>query len=363
MLNPISVGILGATGLVGQEYIRRLETHPWFEISFLAASSKQAGKSYKEAVGRRWQFNKAPPSNLPTLDRVDAIEKARETCQLLFSALPKAFAELELDYAKAGVGVISSSSAHRMCEQVPLLLPEINPHHLLQIGQQRELHGWTTGFIVSKPNCSIQSYLLPLTPLHKRFRLLELDVTTLQSQSGGGLSGLALDLTGSILPSIELEEEKAECEPKKIWNHPTLQIRACCNRIPIPQGHLACVSARFDRLPSIETILTLWRRYCPLAKWELPTAPSQPIIYQPGREHPSPRLDLNRGNGMSATVGQLRIKEGRVLFTALTDNLARGAAGSGILAAELLTKKGYLDHGHTQQELYQAQRELSLSRN
>ena len=355
----LKVGVLGATGMVGQSYIALLKDHPWFEVSFLAASERSAGKRYEEAVEGRWHFGKDIPEEVRGLlvHSIEEMGEARKTCDFVFSALDTAVAkEWEERYAEAGVPVVSNSSAHRWDEDVPMIIPEINPDHLKIIPIQRKKRGWDRGFIAVKPNCSLQSYLIPLFPLHKEFTLKAVIVTTMQAISGAGYPGVAsFDIIDNIVPYIRGEEEKSEREPRKILGRiegdliveeKGIAISAHCNRVPVIDGHLACVSVAFESKPTREEILEIWREFRGVPQeLSLPFAPEQPIIYQEEVARPQPRLDRDKGKGMAVTVGRLR--ECNVLnyrFVALSHNTIRGAAGGGILIAELLKERGFFNN-------------------
>ena len=355
----LKVGVLGATGMVGQSYIALLKDHPWFEVSFLAASERSAGKRYEEAVEGRWHFEKDIPEGVRGLlvHSIEEMGEARKTCDFVFSALDTAVAkEWEERYAEAGVPVVSNSSAHRWDEDVPMIIPEINPDHLKIIPIQRKKRGWDRGFIAVKPNCSLQSYLIPLFPLHKEFTLKAVIVTTMQAISGAGYPGVAsFDIIDNIVPYIKGEEVKSEREPRKILGRiegdliveeKGIVISAHCNRVPVIDGHLACVSVAFESKPTREEILEIWREFRGVPQeLNLPFAPEQPIIYREEVARPQPRLDRDKGKGMAVTVGRLR--ECNVLnyrFVALSHNTIRGAAGGGILIAELLKERGFFNN-------------------
>ena len=334
----MKVGILGATGLVGQQYIELLANHPVYEIVFLSASKKS--KSYREAVQGKWRMAHPIPeeiANMPvcTIDEIDV------TCELVFSAVGADIAkEWEEKLARRGIGVVSNASYHRLDPLVPMIIPEINPHHLEVISLQQKERGFKLGgFIAVKPNCSIQSMLLPLAPLHHQFELTKIMVTTLQALSGAGYPGVSsLDVIDNVIPWIEGEEEKSEVEPLKIFGHvgkkgiiphPTIEISSHCNRVPVLDGHMACVSAQFKIKPSLEAILALWKK-----------TPMVTYLDEPDR--PQPRLDRNRDKGMGVTVGRLReCKVMDIRFVALSHNVIRGAAGGGVAIADLIVKEGY----------------------
>lgn len=344
----IPVGILGATGLIGQHYVQLLQNHPWFELAFLGAS--QEG-SYEECVKGKWHL----PSPIPKeyrVFKVEDIEKAKKNCSFVFSALPNELAkEIEIAYASEGLPVVSNASAHRFTPDVPILIPEVNPEHLGLIRCQQKQRGWKRGFIVAKPNCSVQSFIIPLTPLHRKFEIKSLFVTTLQAMSGAGQSGLPSHVIhDNVIPFIQGEEEKAEKEPLKIWGKlqegsitlaTSLSITAHCNRVPVLDGHLACISVSFVKKPSLEDILGIWNHFSP--PLALPSSPKAPIVYKNEPDRPQVRLDRNAGERMSVTVGRLRpcsLLDYR--FVGLSHNMVRGGAGGALLIAELLKSEGYL---------------------
>ena len=361
----LRVGVLGATGMVGQKYISLLINHPWFEVVYLAASPRSAGKKYEAALEGRWQMNHPIPSKIANIVVEDAniVEKAIGKVDFVFSALEldkEAIRSLENLYAKNDIPVISNCSAHRFTEDVPMLIPEINSDHIKMIGIQKKNHGWKKGFVVVKPNCSLQSYLAPMYALEKKgYKISRAIITTMQASSGAGYPGVpSMDLLDNIVPFIGGEEEKSEVEPKKILGKlangkfvfdESIKISAHCNRVPVTDGHTACVSIEFDKnivknKPSIEEIKKIWREFSSVPQeLKLPTAPIQPIIYLEEENRPQPRKDRNNDKGMAVTVGRLReCKVFDIRFVGLSHNTERGAAGGGILNAELLKAKGYL---------------------
>lgn len=357
-MKRIPVGVLGATGMVGQNYLRLLANHPWFDVRFLCASPRSSGKFYQEAVKGRWHMPTLIPSqasNLP-VHAINQIDEAKKQCRFVFSAVSSDIArDYEEQYAAAGLPVISNAGYHRHAPDIPVLIPEINAHHLEIIPHQQISRGWSDGFIVTKPNCSIQSYMLPLAPLHEKFRVKKLLVTTLQAVSGAGYPGVSSwDIYENVIPYIAKEEEKSEWEPLKIFGSirdyqiipdQNICISAHCNRVPVLDGHLACVSVEFDHQPSQDEILAIWKMHHTLPQsLQLPSAPTQAIVYHEEPNRPQPRLDRDNGNGMAVTVGRLRACNlFNYRFVALSHNTVRGAAGGGILNAELLVKKGYLN--------------------
>ena len=357
MAKKLRVGILGATGMVGQQYISLLEGHPWFEVTYVAASPQSAGKTYMEAVAGRWHMQKDIPQNVMSLkvSPIDDIVQAKKQCDFVFSALDTPVAkEWEEKYAAAGLPVVSNASTHRHTPDVPMVIPEVNPHHLEMVPGQQKGRGWKEGFIVVKPNCSIQSYMLPLALLHRRYGLRSVVVTTMQSISGAGHPGVAsYDIMDNVIPYIRGEERKSEYEPQKILGtikgdkfayDESFAISAHCNRVPTIDGHMACVSFSCAKKPSREEIISLWKSFRGVPQdLKLPYAPEKPIIYRREENRPQTRLDRDTDKGMAVTLGRLR--EDPVLqwkFVGLSHNTIRGAAGGGILIAELLKAKKYL---------------------
>ena len=353
-MKKLRAGILGATGLVGQHYVRLLQDHPLFEIAFLAASPESAGRRYSDVLLQKGRLFDGIRSDLD-VHRIDEIERAVELCDFVFSAVGGEVAKrFEPLYAAAGLPVISNASSHRKDADVPLLIPEINPEHLQVIPIQRKNRGWGKGFIVVKPNCSLQSYMIPLYPLHQKFGVKKLVIATLQAVSGAGYPGISsLNMIDNIVPYIAGEEEKSESEPLKIFgtiegggisSAKGISISAHCNRVPVLDGHTACVSVLFERKPHRDEILQIWREFRGLPqKLRLPSAPSQPILYREENDRPQPRLDRNAEAGMAVTLGRLRecpVFDYR--FVALSHNALRGAAMGGLLNAELLLSEGYL---------------------
>lgn len=360
-MEKMRAGILGATGMVGQNYLRLLEKHPWFEVTYLAASSQSAGKKYSEAVSGRWQMEIGIPRTAGEIMVEDAnkAEKAIGKCDFVFSALEmekQATMALEEDYARRGIPVVSNASAHRHTDDVPMIIPEINSNHAGIIPVQKKNRGFEKGFIAVKPNCSLQSYLTPVHALRKEgYSVEKILLTTMQAVSGAGYPGVpSLDMIDNLVPFIGGEEEKTEGEPHKIFgkisggkiiDDNSIKISAHCNRVPVTNGHTACVSLGFSgKKPSREEIIKTWENFrAEPQELKLPSAPPQPIIYREEENRPQPRKDRDAGNGMAVTVGRLR--ECKILdirFVGLSHNTVRGAAGGGILNAELLRAKGYL---------------------
>ena len=361
-VSRISVGVLGASGMVGQNYIRLLENHPWFKVTYVAASPNSAGKTYAEAVAKRWHMSSPISSNVSSLIVEDAnlVDKAIGKCQFVFSALEmdkSAVAELECNYAKVGIPVVSNASAHRWTKDVPMLIPEINSKHLDIINFQKSNRSWDKGFIVVKPNCSVQSYLTPIYALKVAgYEVKRIILSTMQAVSGAGYPGVpSLDMVDNIVPFIGGEEEKSEQEPLKILGSiknncfvplDNLAISAHCNRVSVVDGHTACVSLEFGaKKPDLDEIINIWRSFSSVPQeLELPFAPKQAIIYIDEQNRPQPKKDRDNDKGMAVTVGRLRkCQVFDVRFVGLSHNTVRGAAGGGILNAELLKAKGFFD--------------------
>ncbi len=354
------VGVLGATGMVGQNYLRLLENHPWFQVSYLAASSHSAGKKYAEAVAGRWLMEGEIPERVAnlTINSVHEAKEAAEECDFVFSAFnmeKQAARELEAQYAEY-IPVVSNNSAHRLTEDIPLIIPEINPHHLQIIPIQQRNRGWEKGFIIVKPNCSIQSFLPPVYALMAAgYPVESLAVTTLQAVSGAGYPGLAaLEMIDNVVPFIQGEEEKSEQEPLKILGSirddkfidlDSLVLSVHCNRVPVSHGHMATVSLKFrDKKPNLQEVKDIWESFegAPQAL-NLPSAPLSPIVVRKEIDRPQPVKDRDAGNGMAISVGRLReCPLFDIRFVALSHNTIRGAAGGAVLSAELLKAKGYL---------------------
>lgn len=357
MVRKLRVGILGATGAVGQNYVLLLENHPWFEVTYLAASSKSAGKSYAEAVRDKWYMNKDLPSKLADILVRDAssVESAADACDFVFSSYEGSKEDIqraEESYAEHGIPVVSNNSAHRWTLDVPMIIPEINAAHIKAIDIQRSKRGWEKGFIVTKPNCSIQSYMAPLYALMQAgYMPQRMIVSTEQALSGAGFPGVpSLAIGDNVVPYISGEDEKSEKEPLKIFgqlgpegihNYEGLSISATCTRVPVRDGHLALVNVEFgENKPGLEEIIQLWRDF--RAK-NLPSAPKRPIIYRTEVDRPQPIKDRDAENGMAVIVGRLRkCNVFDYKFVGLSHNTIRGAAGGAILTAELLYNQYYL---------------------
>ncbi len=343
------IGILGATGMVGQRYIQLLENHPWFEVAWLAASDRSSGKTYGEAA--KWRLDTPLPERIAQMPVSPA--EPNGAPQIIFASVEAAIArELEPRFAEAGHAVLSNSSAFRMTPNVPLVIPEVNAEHLHLIEEQpsRRRSG---GYMVTNPNCATIGLVLALKPLQERFGIEKIFVSTMQAVSGAGYPGVAsMDILDNVVPFIGSEEEKMEAETLRLLgklsgNHVDpleAKITAHCNRVPVIDGHTECVSIKFARTATREQILAAWDEYRPLAGRDLPFAPQQPVQFAGQPDRPQPRLDRNRERGMAVTVGRLRpcnLLDWK--FVLLSHNTVRGAAGATILNAELLQSLGKLE--------------------
>ena len=355
-----NVGVIGATGMVGQRFMLLLENHPWFNVVVLAASARSAGKTYQDAVGEKWAFDCPIPEKYRAMTILDAeadMDEIASKVDFVFCAvnLDKAKTrELEEQYAKKEIPVVSNNSAHRFTSDVPMIIPEVNPEHLDVIAAQKARLGTKRGFIAVKSNCSLQSYVPLLHPL-KAFGIKEAAVCTYQAISGAGKTFKTMpEILDNVIPYIGGEEEKSEKEPLKIWGEvkngeivsaSAPVITAQCLRVPVTDGHTAAVFVSFEKKPTKEEILSAWANFAgEPQKLNLPSAPKQFLCYFEEDNRPQAKLDRMAGNGMSVTVGRLRED---VLFdykfVGLSHNTLRGAAGGAVLLAELLTAKGYMD--------------------
>jgi len=359
-MRKYKVGIIGATGMVGQRFATLLENHPWFEVHALAASSRSAGKTYAEAVGSRWAMTTPIPESMASMVVMDAtkdVEKITSLVDFVFCAVDMKKEEiraLEETYAKAECPVISNNSAHRGTPDVPMIIPEINADHAEIIHAQRKRLGTKRGFIAVKSNCSLQSYVPAVHPL------MDLGVTkvlacTYQAISGAGKTFATFpEIVDNVIPFIGGEEEKSEQEPMKIWGHiegdkivnaTSPCITSQCLRVPVSDGHTAAVFVSFDKKISMEEIIHRWERYRgPAQELNLPSAPKQFLHYFTEENRPQAKLDRNLENGMAVSIGRLRPDtQYDIKFVCLSHNTLRGAAGGAVLMAELLCAKGYLD--------------------
>jgi aspartate-semialdehyde dehydrogenase len=348
-------GVLGATGIVGQRLVKLLANHPWFELTEVAASERSSGKTFAEAA--RWHLNDAIPDGVRGLI-VKGLDPSLD-CDFVFSALDSSVAGgAEEDFARAGYPVVSNSRNHRMDADVPLLIPEVNTDHLDAIPTQQKNRGYDHGFIVTNPNCSTAGLVLVLKPLADAFGLEKIFVVTLQAVSGAGYPGVAaLDIQGNVVPFISGEEEKMESEPQKLlgkWDgsrfvEAGLGISAHCNRVPVLDGHLECVSLSLKKIASLGEVREVLRNFEVSPELaSLPSAVRYPVVVVDEQDRPQPRRDVEAGRGMAAVVG--RVRECSLLdvkLTLLSHNLVRGAAGAALLNAELLAARGLLTRGVT----------------
>lgn len=354
-----NVGIVGATGMVGQRFATLLENHPWFHVTALAASPRSAGKTYREAVGNRWAMKTPMPESMADMIIIDAshIDEMKDKVDFIFCAvdMPKAeIRALEEAYAKAEIPVISNNSAHRHTPDVPMIVPEINADHAEIIHAQRKRLGTQKGFVAVKSNCSLQSYVPPLHPLKEIYGLKAVLACTYQAISGAGKTFETFpDIVDNVIPYIGGEEEKSEVEPLKLWGHiegdqivdaTTPAITAQCLRVPVSDGHTAAVFASFEKKPEIEDIKKIWAEFRgPAQELDLPSAPKQFLHYFEEDNRPQARLDRDIEGGMAVSVGRLRPDtQYDIKFVCLSHNTLRGAAGGAVLMAELLAAKGFL---------------------
>lgn len=348
MNKKLRVGILGATGTVGQRFIQLLETHPWLEVTEIAASDRSQGKPYQQAC--QWKISGHMPQYVRNMTVKDCAP--RLDCDLVFSGLPSSVAgEVETAFAQAGYPVLSNSKNHRMDEDVPLLVPEINPEHLELLKIQQKNHKYDGGFVVTNPNCTTMALVLALAPLEQAFGLEKVNVVTMQALSGAGYPGVSsLDIIDNVVPYIADEEEKVEIEPRKILGKlkdgkvtfADFKISAHCHRVNVLDGHLEAVSISLKRRPSLEQFIDALKSYRSLPQeLELPSAPRFPVVHVEGVDRPQPRFDRDVEKGMATVVGRIRPCS---LFDFKLDllghNTIRGAAGAAILNAELLVKQG-----------------------
>ena len=354
------VGIIGATGMVGQRFLTLLENHPWFEVTALAASARSAGQTYREAVANRWAFDWPIPdyaAGMTILDAAD-VNALAEKVDFTFCAvdMPKdQIRALEDSVARTETPVVSNNSAHRWTKDVPMMVPEVNSNHTAVIEYQRRRLGTKTGFVAVKPNCSIQGYVPALSPL-RDFGIKQISVCTYQAISGAGKTFKRWpEMIDNVIPYIGGEEEKSEMEPLKIWGHVengeivsagAPVISAQCYRVPVSDGHMAAVSVSFDKKPPRDEILDRWKAFKGAPQeLNLPSAPKQFLTYFEEDNRPQTRLDRDLERGMGVSLGRLR--EDSIFdykFAALAHNTVRGAAGGAVLTAELLCAQGYITH-------------------
>ncbi len=360
-MKKYKVGIVGATGMVGQRFAVLLENHPWYEVVALAASPRSKGKTYKEAVGVRWALEEPMPKSMEDLVIYDAtadIDEITSVVDFVFCAVDMKKDEikaLEIEYAKHECPVISNNSAHRGTKDVPMIVPELNHEHAEIIEAQRKHLGTKRGFVAVKSNCSLQSYVPALYPLHEKFGVKDVLVCTYQAISGAGKTfDTWPEMVDNVIPFIGGEEEKSEQEPLKIWGKiegeeivpaTTPNFTAQCIRVPVSNGHLGAVFVNFEKKPSKEEMIEIWKNYSSVPQeLKLPSAPEHFLYYY--EEDNMPQIKLNRmnENGMAVSIGRLREDtQYDYKFVCLSHNTLRGAAGGAVLMAELLTAKGYMD--------------------
>ena len=349
MPTKVPVGILGATGVVGQRFVQMLEQHPWFEVAWLAASDRSEGRPYGEAA--RWKLKTAIPRRVADMQVSPATPNGAP--KIIFAALDASIAaELEPRFADAGCAVVSNSSALRMAPDVPLVIPEVNADHikLLECQSWRRKSG---GFIVTNPNCSAIGLVMALAPLEQQFGIDTVMAVTMQAVSGAGYPGVAsLDILGNVIPYISKEEEKMEEETRKLLGRldgskivpGAFMVSVHCNRVAVEDGHTESVSLKLTKKAQPDEIVQAWQEFRSVPQeMELPSAPKEPLRYVTAVDRPQPRLDVDAGAGMTATIGRLRpcnVLDWR--FTVLSHNTIRGAAGAAVLNAELLKVQGYL---------------------
>ena len=360
MSEKLRVGILGATGMVGQRFIALLENHPWFHVALVAASPRSAGKTYEQAVEGRWKMDTPIPADVAklVLKNVNEVEAVASEVDFVFSAVDMSkdqIREIEEAYARTETPVVSNNSAHRWTPDVPMVVPEINPDHFAVIKYQKERLGTRRGFIAVKPNCSIQSYA-PVLSAWKKFEPTEAVVSTYQAISGAGKNFKDWpEMVGNIIPFISGEEEKSEKEPLRIWGYvddakkcivpsEDMKITSQCIRVPVLYGHTATVFVNFRQKPTKEQLIEAMESFRGLPQeLALPSAPKQFIQYLTEDNRPQVALDVDFERGFGVSVGRLR--EDSIFdwkFVGLSHNTVRGAAGGAVLCAELLTAQGYI---------------------
>lgn len=350
----LKAAVLGATGMVGQQLVRLLANHPWFDIVVVAASATSAGKSYADAVRGRWVMESGIPANVAAMKLYDVqhVDDIAPLADVAFCALnldKNGVLQLEHAYAARGLWVTSNNSAYRHDPFVPMIIPAVNADHLSVVPYQRKARGYDTGAIMVKSNCSIQSYVIALEPL-REYGVERINVHSEQAISGAGKTFESFpDIERNLIPLIDGEERKSEVEPLKIWGDVTPdgivpasgpKVNAKCVRVAVLHGHTAYTTVQFRTPPSAEEILERWERYQFCS--QLPSAPRKPIHYLPQPDRPQPRLDVMTEDGMAVTVGQLRVNDGTISFTGLSHNLILGAAGGAVLATEAAISRGLL---------------------
>lgn len=361
MKKQYNVGIVGATGMVGQRFITLLADHPWFNIVCLAASSRSAGKKYEDAVGKKWCMDEEIPKKVKDIIVMDAtadIDKITAIVDFVFCAVDMKKDEikkLEEEYAKHECPVVSNNSANRFTPDVPMVVPELNAEHIHIIPEQRKRLGTKRGFIAVKSNCSLQSYVPALFPLHEKFGVKDVLVCTYQAISGAGKTFETWpDMVDNVIPYIGGEEEKSEKEPLKLWGKiegseikpaDKPNFTAQCIRVPVSNGHLGAVFVNFDKKPEKEEMIEIWKNFKGRAQeLDLPSAPKQFLNYFTEDDRPQIKSERMLENGMAISIGRLREDtQYQYKFVCLSHNTLRGAAGGGVLLAELLCAEGYMD--------------------
>ncbi|MCL2311044.1 MAG: aspartate-semialdehyde dehydrogenase [Firmicutes bacterium] len=353
-MKKLKVGIIGATGMVGQKLVEILSDHPWFEVCVLAAGERSQGKTYEEAMKNKWNSKNELHEKFRSKIIFNSIEDCEKICSMVnfvFCAVnleEKKTRELEYKYAKMECPVISNNSAHRWTDDVPILIPEINGDHAKIINFQRKRLGTKIGFISVKPNCSIQCFLPALYPL-KKFGIKIVVVSTYQSISGAGKTFEQFsEIKDNIIPFIEGEEEKTELEPLKILGtlhenriiNTDISIISSCVRVPVSNGHMATVFVKFNEDVEIDNIIKIWKSFNPI---NLPSSPKRYIKYFYDNDRPQVKLDRNLYNGMGISVGRIKKESNGIRFICISNNTIRGAAGGSVLSAEFLYKEGYLN--------------------
>jgi len=351
MSKKIKTGILGATGLVGQYLISLLEEHPWFEVTELAASEKSVGKTFGETC--IWRISRPMPESVKRMTMKSASPADNFSADVVFSSMPSDVAgKIEIQFALTGYPVISNSSSHRMDDDVPLIIPEVNPDHSALIPIQKRNRKWN-GFIITNPNCTTIGLTLALTPLKKQFGVELVQVTSYQALSGAGSAGVvSLDIIDNVIPFIKNEELKVESEPLKLLGMvqndkielAPFRVSAHCSRVNVSHGHLLAVSVKLKRKPSVDEFISAFSSFIsPIQSLNLPSAPLKPIIIKGETDRPQPKFDRNTDNGMAISIGRIRpCPVFDYKFFTVSHNMIRGAAGASILNAELLKAQGYL---------------------
>lgn len=361
MAKQYNVGVVGATGMVGQRFITLLANHPWFNITSLAASSRSAGKKYEDAVGKKWCMDTEIPEKVKDMIVRDAtadIDKITAEVDFVFCAVDMKKDEikkLEEEYAKHECPVVSNNSAHRFTPDVPMVVPELNAEHIKIITSQRKRLGTKRGFIAVKSNCSLQSYVPALFPLHDKFGVKDVLVCTYQAISGAGKTFATWpEMIDNVIPYIGGEEEKSEKEPLKLWGKiegdeiklaDSPNFTAQCIRVPVSNGHLGAVFVNFEKKPTIEEMKEIWMNFKGRAQeLDLPSAPKQFLNYFEEDDRPQIKSERMLENGMAISIGRLREDtQYQYKFVCLSHNTLRGAAGGAVLLAELLCAEGYMD--------------------